>query len=308
MRAQVLPHGDAFVDCDATSNSVEILDDSLADSTPNTPIFFILSPGADVVGDVDKLAAKYGFVKGVTYHNVSMGQGQDVVAMQRLELGQKQGHWVILNNVHLMPRWCVELEKAMDEFARQGSHEKFRVFMTSEMSSAIPIGLLARSIKLNNEPPAGLKANLKACARVRSVRELGGGGSCDASVRAARVHVLLARVHRRGGAQDSLDPLRSLPLPRDHDRAQEVRLEGVQQCGARARGAVARVTWGRAPALRAVMYPFSLGDLRDSAVCLQNYMENAPGRIPWEDLRYIFGEIIYGGHIVNDFDRLMCVT
>ena len=57
-----------------------------------------------------------------------------------------------------------------------------------------------------------------------------------------------------------------------------------------------------------VMYPFSLGDLRDSAVCLQNYMENATGKIPWEDLRYIFGEIIYGGHIVNDFDRLMCVT
>jgi dynein heavy chain len=56
------------------------------------------------------------------------------------------------------------------------------------------------------------------------------------------------------------------------------------------------------------MYPFSLGDLRDSAVCLQNYMENATGKIPWEDLRYIFGEIIYGGHIVNDFDRLMCVT
>ena len=58
----------------------------------------------------------------------------------------------------------------------------------------------------------------------------------------------------------------------------------------------------------AVMYPFSLGDLRDSAVCLQNYMENSSGKIPWEDLRYIFGEIIYGGHIVNDFDRLMCVT
>ena len=29
------------------------------------------------------------------------------------------------------------------------------------------------------------------------------------------------------------------------------------------------------------------------------------GKIPWEDLRYIFGEIMYGGHIVNDFDRLL---
>merc|ERR1711998_763276 len=26
------------------------------------------------------------------------------------------------------------------------------------------------------------------------------------------------------------------------------------------------------------------------------------------DLRYLFGEIMYGGHIVNDFDRIMCGT
>lgn len=58
-----------------------------------------------------------------------------------------------------------------------------------------------------------------------------------------------------------------------------------------------------------MMYPFSLGDLRDSTVCLTNYMEsNGGGKIPWEDLKYLFGEIMYGGHIVNDFDRLMCNT
>lgn len=26
-------------------------------------------------------------------------------------------------------------------------------------------------------------------------------------------------------------------------------------------------------------------------------------QVPWADLRYLFGEIMYGGHIVNDFDR-----
>ncbi|KAG1688924.1 hypothetical protein DVH05_003008 [Phytophthora capsici] len=58
-----------------------------------------------------------------------------------------------------------------------------------------------------------------------------------------------------------------------------------------------------------MMYPFSLGDLRDSAICLQNYLESsAGGKIPWADLRYIFGEIMYGGHIVNDFDRLLANT
>ena len=43
-----------------------------------------------------------------------------------------------------------------------------------------------------------------------------------------------------------------------------------------------------------MMYPFSIGDLRDSAVCLTNYMENSGGgKIPWQDLKYIFGEIMY---------------
>ena len=38
-------------------------------------------------------------------------------------------------------------------------------------------------------------------------------------------------------------------------------------------------------------------------------MDNASGgRIPWEDLRYLFGQIIYGGHVVNDFDRLLVST
>ena len=26
-------------------------------------------------------------------------------------------------------------------------------------------------------------------------------------------------------------------------------------------------------------------------------------QVPWEDLRYMFGEIMYGGHIVEDWDR-----
>ena len=59
----------------------------------------------------------------VDYHNISMGQGQDILAMSRLEVAHKQGHWVILNNIHLMPTWCVELEKKMDQFNQAGRHE-----------------------------------------------------------------------------------------------------------------------------------------------------------------------------------------
>ncbi|KAL7445854.1 hypothetical protein ACHAXM_010428 [Skeletonema potamos] len=255
-----LPDGRSYIECDSTLNSLEILESCLADSTPTTPIYFILSPGANVVADLDKKATENGLHKGVSYHNVSMGQGQDVVAMACLETAHRNGHWVILNNVHLMPKWLVELEKKLDEYAAEGSHEKFRVFLTSDPSNTIPIGILNRCIKLTNEPPAGLKANLKRawCFFPKDYIE-------EADSKTKSILFGLCHFH-------------SVIMER-------------KQFG---------------PMGYNMKYPFSIGDLRDSATCLQNYMDNSTGgKIPWQDLKYIFGEIMYGGHIVNDFDRLV---
>uniref|UniRef100_A0A3Q2VPV0 Dynein axonemal heavy chain 11 n=1 Tax=Haplochromis burtoni TaxID=8153 RepID=A0A3Q2VPV0_HAPBU len=54
-------------------------------------------------------------------------------------------------------------------------------------------------------------------------------------------------------------------------------------------------------------YPFSTGDLTISVNVLYNYLE-ANAQVPWEDLRYLFGEIMYGGHITDDWDRRLCRT
>lgn len=54
--------------------------------------------------------------------------------------------------------------------------------------------------------------------------------------------------------------------------------------------------WSRA-------YGFNMGDLRICADVLESYL-NKPARVvPWQDLRYLFGEIMYGGHITDFFDR-----
>jgi dynein heavy chain len=257
---QTLPDGGSYVNCDGSLNSKSITDNSLMDSTPVTPLYFILSPGADVVGDLDALAVKYEMTAG-SYHNISMGQGQDVVAEDKLEQAHRNGHWVILNNIHLMPSWLIQLEKKLDEFALEGSHPRFRLFLTSAPSTGIPIGILNRSIKLTNEPPAGLKANLKRAFCVFSKDQIDEADSKTKSILFGLCHF--------------------------HAIMMERKLYG--------------------PLGYNMMYPFSTGDLKDSCVVLTNYMENTGGgKIPWEDLKYLFGEIMYGGHIVNDFDRLMC--
>jgi dynein heavy chain len=260
MISQVLPNGNEYVMCDSKLNSFQILQETFPDSTPTTPIYFVLSPGANVASDVDRLAKLQKMIPGETYFNISLGQGQDKIANERLETGHKMGHWVVLNNVHLMPKWLKVVEKKLDDFALAPGNARFRIFLSSDPSNSIPIGLVERCIKLTNDPPSGLKANLIGAISSLSKEEYE-----DLEPRTRGILFGLCYFH-------------SLMIERK-------KFGGIGYN---------------------MMYPFSLGDLRDSAKCLQNYMENAPVKIPWTDLQYIFGDIMYGGHIVNDFDRLMC--
>ena len=91
-----LPDGDQYVDCDATSNANQILASAYGDSTPATPIFFILSPGANPLTEVRFLAKSLGMDPMKSIHSIALGQGQDVIAMDKLALAHKEGHWVFL--------------------------------------------------------------------------------------------------------------------------------------------------------------------------------------------------------------------
>lgn len=193
---------------------------------------------------------------------IALGQGQDVIANNNLDAAHKEGHWVMLQNVHLMPDFLLELEKRLAIYANEGSDPQFRLFLTSDPSKQIPIGLLERSIKLTNEPPAGLKANLQRAFAFFDKTEFE-----DKEVKVKTILFSLCYFH-------------SMMLER-------------RKFGSKGFN---------------MMYPFSIGDLRDSAIVLQNYLDQnaGSGKIPWDDLRYIFGDIMYGGHIVDDLDRVFC--
>jgi dynein heavy chain len=72
-----LPNGKEYMDCDASSSFFEVLSSSFDDSNNMTPIFFVLSPGADPVKEVERLGnvVLSSFKINVNYFNVAMGQG-----------------------------------------------------------------------------------------------------------------------------------------------------------------------------------------------------------------------------------------
>ncbi|KAL0479464.1 dynein heavy chain [Acrasis kona] len=310
---------------------------SYVDAGPTTPIFFILSPGVDPVKSVESLGETLGFTEAAgKLKNVSLGQGQEPIAEEGLEMAFRNGGWVILNNLHLTPEWLITLEKKLDHyaevFARQRmaaqkkkeelvaaaaltnqsdkeegesqeessasedqlqqepseptpaaavvepvandqddedddqddkGHPDFRVFLSAEPSPKIPLGVLQRSIKLTNEPPSGLRANL-----LRAFMQFN-DTVWESSTKQTEFKGIL------------------FSLCFFHAVIVERKKFGPQG-------------WNR-------NYPFSLGDLTTCIAVLNNYLEDRP-KVPWEDLRYVFGEIMYGGHITDDWDRRLCST
>lgn len=70
---------------------------SFEEASNTTPIFFILSPGVDPLKDVEKIGKKMKFSGDFgNFHNVSLGQGQEIVAENAIETAARLGHWVIL--------------------------------------------------------------------------------------------------------------------------------------------------------------------------------------------------------------------
>ena len=63
-----------------------------------------------------------------------------------------------------MARWLPTLEKKIEQYSLD-SHPNYRVYMSAEPaasreSHSIPQGILEVSIKITNEPPTGMMANL----------------------------------------------------------------------------------------------------------------------------------------------------
>jgi len=124
-------------------------------SSPRVPTTFLLSIGADPSEALEQLAKR----KKTALACVSMGEGQDAVAMRAISGAAATGAWVLLQNTELGLELMDRLE---DVLARMGdaAHADFRLFLTALPHPKFPLGLLQLSTKVTNEPPAGMRAGL----------------------------------------------------------------------------------------------------------------------------------------------------
>jgi dynein heavy chain len=232
---------------------------------PKVPMFFVLFPGVDPTPEVERVGAANGITSNNgKFVNISMGQGQEEVAAEAIIKAGKEGGWVMLQNVHLMVTWMKIFERQLENVTEsEDLNDDFRCFISSEppplpYMEIIPESILQNSIKVSNEAPQDLKANLhRAFAHFDTER-------FEQAPKPSEFKALLF----------GLCIFHALILGR--------RKFGCQG-------------WSK-------QYNFNDGDLVICANVLENYLKNYK-EIPYSDLQYIYGEIMYGGHITDDWDR-----
>eukprot|EP01135_Chromosphaera_perkinsii_P003004 Nk52_evm26s232 gene=Nk52_evmTU26s232 len=145
--------GQRFIEPQTTS-----LADAYKDSTPSTPLIFVLSAGTDPASALFKFAAELKFTSKLTA--ISLGQGQGPRAEALFREAYERGLWVFFQNCHLSPSWMPSLERIVENIEPDKVHRDFRMWLTSMPSKVFPVSILQNGVKMTVEPPRGIKANL----------------------------------------------------------------------------------------------------------------------------------------------------
>lgn len=163
-----------------------------------------------------------------------------------------------------MQTWLKVLERNL-EIIQDDINPKFRCFISSEAPpqpdmEIIPESILQNSIKVANEAPTDLKANIR------------------------RAFNMFDESHFEKAASHKLPEFKALlfGLCMFHSL-----ILGRKKFGCQG--------WSR-------NYNFNDGDLKICGDVLHNYLTKYE-KVPYDDLRYIYGEIMYGGHITDGWDR-----
>ena len=128
----------------------------LNETSSSEPILVLLpgdgSGAYDMTAELDELA------KDTLGENslieIAMGTDETEKATELVMQAARSGQWVCLKNVHLVSSWLPSLDRMMNELQREedgGFHANFRLWMTAEPVSSLPVSLLQRCKKIVSE-------------------------------------------------------------------------------------------------------------------------------------------------------------
>ncbi|ANQ07504.1 Uncharacterized protein PCOAH_00018730 [Plasmodium coatneyi] len=134
----------------------ETLENIFVESSNRKPFLFLLSLASDPTNMIDDFAKKF---KKYPTDKISMGEGQEIIAKEKLKNALISGNWLILQNCHLNKNFIIEVYNMLKKLNE--IEEDFRLFLTSEPDDEFPICILHGSIKISTSLSSGIKNNMR---------------------------------------------------------------------------------------------------------------------------------------------------
>ncbi|OHT04040.1 Dynein heavy chain family protein [Tritrichomonas foetus] len=128
------------------------------ESSPTSPLIFIITPGIDPVDEVVSVADSMELGKYVKFYSLGRGRGQG--AEELIIDASERGFWVMLQNCHLSLSWMPRLEHIIDHLDPAKVHNRFRLCLVTMSDDRFPIGILYSGSKLIYEIPKGIRENM----------------------------------------------------------------------------------------------------------------------------------------------------
>uniref|UniRef100_A0A4W2CTF6 Dynein axonemal heavy chain 14 n=1 Tax=Bos indicus x Bos taurus TaxID=30522 RepID=A0A4W2CTF6_BOBOX len=241
------------------------LKESYEESNARTPLILIHSHGIDLTNTLLKFAQE---LMGTTNHvtMISLGRGQAAKAEALIVKAlTKTEQWVFLQNCHLAASFMPRLYTIVESFNSPDVtiEPKFRLWLSSKSDSSFPIPILQKSLKIAVENPQGLKNNL--------LQTFGYSGSGEIT------EELFEKPDYGPWWKKILFSLCFF-----NALINERKIYGI-------------LGWN-------IAYAFSSSDLEVAIKVLENFL-SAQSSIPWQTLRYLIGEVVYGGWVTDSWDR-----